>query len=155
MRRTDGRARTLMFAGLFSGAVSNQKALAEKSEVPVALVDGADDPFVNLDYVSSLAYASLWDKHHYLLRDGGHAAFLGAPAMFDAILARFVADMAKRAQSVGRKAQQAAPVRRCRLNAAASENRGAPPFWGGARGGFASRLAMAGSSAAGPRVLSV
>jgi pimeloyl-ACP methyl ester carboxylesterase len=96
MRRTDGRARALMFGGLFTGAISDQKALAEKSPLPIAMVNGADDPFVNVDYVSSLSLANLWDKHGYLLRDAGHTPFLASPAMFDAVLTRFLADMAKR-----------------------------------------------------------
>lgn len=107
MRRTDGRARALMFAGLFTGAISDQKALAEKSTMPIALVNGADDPFVNVAYVGSLDIANLWDKHSYLLRDAGHAAFLGSPTMFDAILTRFMADMAKRAPKVERRAARA------------------------------------------------
>jgi pimeloyl-ACP methyl ester carboxylesterase len=100
MRRTDGRARAMMFAGLFSGAVSDQKTLAEKSPVPIAMVNGAEDPFVNVDYIASLSIANLWDKHAYLLRGAGHAAFLDAPAKVDAMLSRFVAEAAARAPSV-------------------------------------------------------
>ncbi len=99
MRRTDGRARTLMFQGLFSGKVSDQRALAEKARVPVALVNGAEDPFVNVEYVSSLSYANLWDQHCYVLRGAGHTPFLSAAATFDQILARFVEEMAERAKS--------------------------------------------------------
>ena len=72
-----------------------------KSKIHRATVTDA-----NLHYVGSLTLANLWDRHNYLVRDGGHAAFLGSPAMFDAILTRFMADMAKRAQSVGRKGVQ-------------------------------------------------
>ncbi len=106
MRRTDGKSRALMFGGLFTGAVSDQKAVAEEATVPVALVNGADDPFVNVEYLASLAIANLWNKHNYLLRDGGHAAFLNAPVMFDAILTDFAADMGDRAKAAGRKRLQ-------------------------------------------------
>ncbi len=99
MRRTDGRARTLMFQGLFAGNVSDQRELAEKSDVPVAMVNGAEDPFVNVDYVSSLSYANLWDRHCFILRGAGHTPFLAAADTFDGILVRFVDEMAARART--------------------------------------------------------
>lgn len=96
LTRTDGRARALMFQSLVTGTTSDQKAIAEGSPVPIAVVNGADDPLVNVDYVGGLAYKNLWDNHCYVLRGAGHASFLHAPEAFGAILERFVADMAKR-----------------------------------------------------------
>lgn len=97
IRRTDGRARQTMFASLFAGMASDQKRIVETSPVPVAVVNGAQDPLVNLDYVGGLAYANLWDKHCYVLRGAGHAVFLDKPETFMPIFARFAADMVKRA----------------------------------------------------------
>jgi len=95
-RRTDGRARAIMFAGLFSGRLSDQRALAESTTVPIAVVNGADDPVVNADYVGSLHYKALWDDHGYILRGLGHAPFLQAPDLFNPILGRFMQDMQAR-----------------------------------------------------------
>ena len=93
LRRTDGRARALMFQGLFAGRVSNQRDLVQTTGVPLAMLNGADDPFVNVAYIGSLAYKSLWDRHCYVLRGVGHAAFLKGRS-FNAILARFLDEMA-------------------------------------------------------------
>lgn len=60
IRRTDGKARALMFASLFTGAASDQRAIAEDCPVPLAIVNGSDEPFANLAYVGSLAYHNLW-----------------------------------------------------------------------------------------------
>jgi pimeloyl-ACP methyl ester carboxylesterase len=106
MRRTDGRSRALMFQGLFTGQVSDQRALAINSEVPVAMVNGADDPFVNTDYVGSLPYKSLWESHCFVLRGAGHAAFLKADA-FNPILARFIDSVAAMARPSRRQASKA------------------------------------------------
>ena len=95
--RTDGRARGTMFASLFAGQASDQRRLAENSAVPIAVVNGADDPLINTDYVGGLAYRNLWDDHCYVLRGAGHAVFLQEPEAFNAILERFLGDMAKRA----------------------------------------------------------
>jgi len=92
-KRTDGRARRMMFERLLSGGVSDQKALAEHSPVPLAIVDGADDPLVNVGYIGSLAYDNLWESHCFALRGLGHAPFLAGPAAFNSIFARFVKDM--------------------------------------------------------------
>jgi pimeloyl-ACP methyl ester carboxylesterase len=108
--RTDGRAREIMFGSLFTGGVSDQKKIAETSTVPLAVVHGADEPFVNTAYVGGLAYKALWDHHCYLLRGVGHAPFIQAPEMFNPILGRFMADMQARATQrvAGRRSRTAA-----------------------------------------------
>jgi pimeloyl-ACP methyl ester carboxylesterase len=98
--RADGRARTLMFTGLLAGNISNQRALAEGTEVPIAVVNGAEDPLVNVDYVGEVAYGNLWNEHCYLLRGAGHASFWQAPDAFNPILGRFLDDMQARATRI-------------------------------------------------------
>jgi pimeloyl-ACP methyl ester carboxylesterase len=113
VRRTDGRARELLFASLYAGKPHDQKKLVEESDVPLAVVDGAEDHVVNTDYVASLDFANLWDDHYYLLRGQGHVAFLAAPEVFNPILGRFLADVDMRFRGVK------APAKRTRAAAAA------------------------------------
>lgn len=101
LARTDARSRALMFQALATGAVSDQRAIVEGSAIPIAMINGADDPLVNTDYVGSLSYRNLWDDHCYVLRGGGHAPFLHVTDAFDAILSRFLGDMAKRDSRTG------------------------------------------------------
>jgi pimeloyl-ACP methyl ester carboxylesterase len=108
LMRADGRARAVMFQALLGGETSDQRAIVETSEVPVAIVNGADDPLVNVEYVGGLSYANLWDDHCYVLRGAGHASFLHAPEAFGAILERFLGDMAMRKAKPGRKARTVA-----------------------------------------------
>lgn len=95
--RTDGQARAMMFGHFFSGQASDQRKLAEESAIPIAVVNGADDPIINVEYVEGLSYRTLWDKHCFRLRGTGHASFLHAPDAFNEIFLRFMGDMAKRA----------------------------------------------------------
>jgi pimeloyl-ACP methyl ester carboxylesterase len=95
--RADGRARAIMFAALLEGRISDQRMLAETTPLPIAIVNGADDMLVNLDYVAGVAYRNLWDRHCYVLRGAAHAPFLQAPESFSAILTRFASEMDKRA----------------------------------------------------------
>jgi pimeloyl-ACP methyl ester carboxylesterase len=105
LHRADGRAREMMFASLMTGQASDQRELAEKSKLPIAVVNGEEDPLVNLEYIGGLSYGTLWDEHCYVLRGLAHMPFLEAPEVFNAVLSRFLADMAKRA--VGRAGKRA------------------------------------------------
>jgi pimeloyl-ACP methyl ester carboxylesterase len=94
--RTDGRARELMYAHLLAGGVPDQRAFVESTTVPVAVVNGADDPVVNVDYLSSVRYASLWYRRVHLIAKGGHAPFLTQPKAFEAVFGRFIRSMNRR-----------------------------------------------------------
>jgi len=96
LARTDGQARRLMIESLFTGHTADQRQIVETTDVPLAIVDGERDPFVNLDYIAGLAIPSLWEKHCFILREAGHAAFLTHPDRFNPIFERFVADVATR-----------------------------------------------------------
>jgi len=101
IRRTDGRSRRIVMETAFDGSSSDQRALAENAGVPIAIVNGADDPIINVDYIQSLTYATLWQNHCYSFRGVGHASFLTHPQLFNPIFEQFVRDMA--ASSKGRK----------------------------------------------------
>lgn len=96
VRRADGRARRMVLETAFDGPF-DQRVLAETATIPIAIVNGADDPIVNLDYVESLSYPRLWEGHCFRIENAGHAAFLSNPAAFNAILERFVAYLVQRA----------------------------------------------------------
>ncbi|MWD29811.1 alpha/beta fold hydrolase [Aquicoccus sp. SCR17] len=90
--RTDGRAREMMFAKIFAGLHSDQREMAIHSPVPLAVVNGSTDAFVNPAYLTSLPYENLWEEVHLL--DGvGHAPFWEEPEQFDPILLRFLSSV--------------------------------------------------------------
>ncbi|MCP4317197.1 MAG: alpha/beta hydrolase [Hyphomicrobiales bacterium] len=91
--RTDGRAREMMFSSFMAGTGCNQKHAAEQSPVPLAIVNGGGEPFVNNDYVVSLTYDNLWENKVHLIEEIGHAPFWESPDRFDAYLDRFLEDL--------------------------------------------------------------
>jgi pimeloyl-ACP methyl ester carboxylesterase len=95
IERTDGLARKTMFEAARSGLGVDQRWVAENLPVPLAVVHGGEDPFVKLDYVDSLAYANLWEGRCHRLPGLGHAPFLEAPEVFNAILDRFLRAVAR------------------------------------------------------------
>ena len=96
MRRTDQRARARMFEHLTGGLVSDQRSLVETKAIPLAVVNGGEDPVVNVNYLTSLSYAKLWGRRCYLIPGTRHAPFLEQPEVFNAILRRFLRRMEDR-----------------------------------------------------------
>jgi pimeloyl-ACP methyl ester carboxylesterase len=96
IRRADPRFRQRLFAAARAGDGPDQRLAVEASEVPLAVVNGAADPLVKLDYLDSIAYRNLWHGRCYRLPHVGHAPFWRAPTTFNALLDRFLGDMEKR-----------------------------------------------------------
>lgn len=94
VRRTDGRFRQILFEAARAGAGPDQRLAVERSTVPIAVVNGSDDPLIKLDYLDSVAYGNLWDGRCHRLPNVGHAPFWHAPAEFNALLERFLCDVA-------------------------------------------------------------
>jgi pimeloyl-ACP methyl ester carboxylesterase len=87
--RSDGRFRKRLFEAARAGEGVDQRLMVETSPVPLAVVNGDDDPLINLDYIDSVAYANLWEGRCHRLAGLGHAPFRHAAA-FDPILERFL-----------------------------------------------------------------
>ena len=87
--RTDGRARRLMFESFVAGTGDDQAEIVATSSVPLAVVNGADEPFVNLGHVTGLRYANLWKGATIVIEGAGHAPFWERPTSFDPIFEEF------------------------------------------------------------------
>lgn len=90
VRRADGQARRLVFEHILKTETVDQRHVAEASPVPLAMVNGANDHFVNLDYINSIIYRNLWEGTHFILPHCGHAAFMENAPVFNQILRRFL-----------------------------------------------------------------
>ena len=93
MARTDGRARKILFEAARAGIGVDQRQVVETTPVPLAVVNGADDPFIRLDYIDSLHYARLWEGECHRLPGLKHAPFWEAPDAFDPLLDQFLLDV--------------------------------------------------------------
>jgi pimeloyl-ACP methyl ester carboxylesterase len=93
VKRTDGRARRMMIEAFGAGIGDDQRKIVETSKVPLAVVDGAEDEFVNVAYLSQPAYANLWRRKVQIIPGAGHAPFWQKPAEFNRLLASFLADV--------------------------------------------------------------
>ncbi len=96
--RTDGQARELMLANFMAGHGANQQEAAVRANVPLAIVNGAEEPFVNNDFVTALDFDNLWEDQVHLIEGIGHAPFWEAPETFDPYLRRFLDTLASQSE---------------------------------------------------------
>lgn len=90
-KRTDGRAREIMFGSVATGAPLDEQAIVASMTVPLAIVNGAGDLFIKHDYFASIPYGSLWHHGVVTVEGAGHAPFLQTPGKFNALLKAFAA----------------------------------------------------------------
>ena len=91
--RTDRRFRPRLFAAARAGDGEDQRSVVERARAPIAVINGADDPLIRLDYIDGVAFGNLWEGRHHRLPGVGHAPFWQAADAFNALLARFLADV--------------------------------------------------------------
>lgn len=91
--RADGLMRKTLFGSVQEAPQIDQRWLAANLAVPLAVVNGAADPIVNLDYIDGLDYANLWRGRCLRLTGLGHAPFWQAPEAFNPLLRDFLADL--------------------------------------------------------------
>jgi pimeloyl-ACP methyl ester carboxylesterase len=58
--RADGRARMVLFQAVFEGKGVDQRGVVESEDVPCAVVNGGNEPYVNLNYLEGIKWKRLW-----------------------------------------------------------------------------------------------
>jgi pimeloyl-ACP methyl ester carboxylesterase len=77
-----------MFGSIAGGNFIDEVAIVRDMTVPLAVVNGHDDPFVRPEYFSTLAYGSLWEPGVLRLEGSGHSPFLQMPGDFNKLLVK-------------------------------------------------------------------
>lgn len=90
--RTDGRARRIMFEKFAAGTGGNQRDIVADAKLPIAVVNGGDEPFVELDFVSKVHIGNLWEGRTHVIDGAGHAPFRETSTIFNNYLQRFMRD---------------------------------------------------------------
>lgn len=91
VRRADGRFRPILARSLMRGEGADQKRTVEEATIPIAIVNGENDPIIRPSYFASLDIPTLWDGRTRVIYDAGHAPFRDNPERFTALLLRFAA----------------------------------------------------------------
>src|SRR5271157_3144741 len=93
--RADGIARSSLFEARRAGVGADQRKLVESLTMPIAVLNGAEDPFINLDYLlDSISFKNLWRGQCQRIVGAGHAPFLQKPTVFNEISNEYLAELA-------------------------------------------------------------
>jgi pimeloyl-ACP methyl ester carboxylesterase len=103
--RTDGRARKLMFRHFAEEydhpdpdepslkEHGGQKSFVENSDMPVAVINGVDEPFINLEFIRQIKFKNLWRDKCFEIEGCLHAPFWGKPKVYQELLESFIRDV--------------------------------------------------------------
>jgi len=94
--RCDGVARETMgmdWATAKSGHC--QKTVVATSDIPIQVIHGNDDVFVNIEFIKNLAWNKLHNDKVVIIDKVGHAPFLEKPITFNEHLSAFLTDIAR------------------------------------------------------------
>ncbi|WP_282610163.1 alpha/beta fold hydrolase [Pelagibius sp. Alg239-R121] len=88
--RTDGRTRYYMITKLSVVDWPRQMRMLRAGAIPFAVLNGADDPFLDHAYIAGLPYGSLWTGAPCDVEEGAHAPFFNRPDAFNTAFSRFL-----------------------------------------------------------------
>jgi pimeloyl-ACP methyl ester carboxylesterase len=92
---TDGAARTGLGASAGAGRFADELAIVSALRAPLAIVQGADEQLVSLDYLGKLDVPTLWRDEVQVIPGTGHAPHQEAPQQFAALLTEFIAGLTR------------------------------------------------------------
>ena len=90
---TDGAARAGLGASAGAGRFADEIAIVSALRRPLAVLHGADEQLVSLDYLRELTIPTLWRTEVQLIHGAGHAPHQEAPQRFAALLTEFIDDL--------------------------------------------------------------
>jgi pimeloyl-ACP methyl ester carboxylesterase len=90
INRTDGRTRYYMIAKLGVVDWPRQMRMIREGTLPLAILNGADDPFLDHRYIADLTYGRIWSGAPHDIPDGKHAPFFNAPDTFNGSFRAFM-----------------------------------------------------------------
>lgn len=97
LRRTDGRARFYMISKLSVVDWPRQMKMLREGSIPLAIMNGDDDPFLNHDFIAGIPFGDIWRGKPTDIPNGKHAPFFNEPAAFNAELDAFIASAMQKA----------------------------------------------------------
>lgn len=91
--RTDGHFRSNLGASLARGEFKSEREIQRNATVPIALVSGAEDPFIDPECYDKFVIPRLWEGQVQVIEQAGHTPQLENPAAFEATFARFLGSL--------------------------------------------------------------
>jgi pimeloyl-ACP methyl ester carboxylesterase len=92
LRRTDCLARSGLGESVQGGRFTDEREIVANIGKPLAVIHGAEDQLINVDYIRVLRMPTLWRGAVQMIPGAGHAVHWEQPARFNALLAAFASE---------------------------------------------------------------
>lgn len=93
--QSDPEFREFLPVSLANQMVSDEYNLLTKSGLPVAILQGEHDQFINYDYYEKLEIPKLWRHEAIVIKNATHTPQLESPEEFNQILLQFISEVLK------------------------------------------------------------
>lgn len=90
---TDAKARSQLWGSIEQLNYVNEINIMSNSPLPIAVLHGENDPFINLSYLRDLPKKNLWRNKIHVIDNAGHAAQLTHAEKFNQLLNAFAIDV--------------------------------------------------------------
>jgi len=87
---TDPNARKFLVRNTVKNNLKNEIEIVSNLKIPLAIIHGAHDKSINLEYIKKLKIPSLWKNEVQIIKDAGHTPQWETPDEFNSILEEFV-----------------------------------------------------------------
>jgi len=87
---TDPNARKFLLRNTAKNNLKNEIEIVSNLKIPLAIIHGAHDKLINLDYIKKLRIPTLWKNEILIIKDAGHSPQWETPDEFNSILEEFV-----------------------------------------------------------------
>ncbi|MHA1987968.1 MAG: alpha/beta fold hydrolase [Promethearchaeota archaeon] len=87
---TDPNARKFLVRNTAKNNLKNEIEIVSNLKIPLAIIHGAHDELINLDYIKNLKIPTLWKNQILIIKDAGHSPQWETPDEFNSILEEFV-----------------------------------------------------------------
>jgi pimeloyl-ACP methyl ester carboxylesterase len=92
-RKTDGAARGCLGASAQQGLFQDEVAIVRDLRIPLAILHGAEEQIVDLDYLRRLTAPTLWRQEVQVIDNAGHTLQWEQPQAFDRLLDAFASSL--------------------------------------------------------------
>ncbi|MHA2280667.1 MAG: alpha/beta fold hydrolase [Promethearchaeota archaeon] len=90
INNTDPNARKFLVRNTAKNNLKNEIEIVSNLKIPLAIIHGAHDKLINLDYIKKLQIPSLWKSEILIIKDAGHSPQWETSDEFNSILEEFV-----------------------------------------------------------------
>ncbi|MCK4286289.1 MAG: alpha/beta hydrolase, partial [Candidatus Lokiarchaeota archaeon] len=90
---TDPNARKFLTRNTAKNNFKDEKEIVSNLKIPLAVIHGAHDKLINLDYIKQIQMPSLWKNEIQIIKDAGHSPQWETPDNFNSILEEFVKEL--------------------------------------------------------------